>query len=444
MRPALRIGTLRAALLVAGALLASAGTATSSMSIIYDDNSDGSVTTIIRGDATTPGLGPDRGAFRQEPSVDHLLGGDADAANRLAKVSAGELTGGSPAQIAAVLAREIDGSCAPAGCASGLVAVDEVTGKFADGTAAGRNLRDGMALLAQRPYRGGGTYADRVHFYLGPGVVTAIGYGLGPDHDLGRNGITRRTGYVTVMEGLARAGGVWLEMYRPGTSGAGAIHTLERSAWETGPRDIAQMLARFGGSLDRIHFLMGNPGVPAELPELPGGRRATAADFCTTMDCVWGLATDPATINPRIAQNGVGEYQLGPRAVALDWLRGVNAAAAAPPPAQPDAAWLTRFREGASTAGGTGLRRIGPPRKPRAGVVAVRLQSSARVQVTFRIGARYARQRTVLPGTRTVTFPIPRCGSCTVMKVSIVAGGTVQDTFRIAALAADRAGARRP
>ncbi|MGD9570997.1 MAG: hypothetical protein AB7V62_03810 [Thermoleophilia bacterium] len=374
--------------------------------------------------------------------MDHLLGGDADAPNRIGKVSAGEIAGGSPAEIAAVLAREIDGTCAPAGCASGLVAVDEITGRFADGTAAGRNLRDAMAELSKRTHRSGGTYADRVHFYLGPGVVTAIGYGLGPDHDLGRNGITKRAGYVTVMEGLARAGGVSLEMYRPGTSGAGAVHTLERSAWESGPRDVAQLLGRFGGSLDRVHLLMSNPGVPQTMPELPGRRMATPADFCTTMDCVWGLATDPATINPRLVQNGVGEYQLGSRAVALDWLRGFNAAMAAPPPAQPDSAWLARFREGASPAVG-GLRRIGPPRKPRAGVVAVRLQTSARMQVTFRIGARYARQRTVLPGTRTVTFPIPRCGSCTVMKVSIVAGGTVQDTFRIAALAADRAGARR-
>ena len=83
------------------------------------------------------------------------------------------------------------------------------------------------------------------------------------------------------------------------------------------------------------------------------------------------------------------------------------------------------------------FRRVDKPRKTIPGVVAVTLRAQARIRVTFRIGVPCQRHRTVARGTRRVTFPIPRCGSCTVMKVRIVASGTTYDTFRIAALAAD-------
>jgi hypothetical protein len=66
-------------------------------------------------------------------------------------------------------------------------------------------------------------------------------------------------------------------------------------------------------------------------------------------------------------------------------------------------------------------------------VVAVTLRAQTRIRVTFRIGVRYQRHRAVARGTRRVTSPIPRCGSCTVMKVRIVASGTTCDTSRIAA-----------
>jgi hypothetical protein len=416
--------------------------AAGAMSILYDGNADGSVTAIVRGDRTTTGLGGARVLFRQEPSRDHLLRGDADAPRRLAKVSARDLIGKPAPRIAGILADAIDGSCPPAGCASHMVAVDEISARFADGRDEGTQLRDALVLLSERPYRGGGTYAERTHFYLGPGVVTAIGYGLGPDHDLGRNGVTKRTGYVTIMEGLAHAGGVW--MYRPGNVAAGATYPLERQAWKSGPRDIAQLIVRFGGSLDRVHLLMSNPGLPASFPSLPGGGRTSADDHCTTMACQWALATDPSTLNPRLVANGVGEYALASSALGLDWLRGYHAAMAKRLPARSDADWIARFAEPESAVGeDRPVERVGKPRKPRPGVAAVTLRAPGRARVAFRIGARYRRHRTVTQGSQDVTFPIPRCGSCARMKVRIVTSGTTYDTFRIAALSADRLAARR-
>ncbi len=57
--------------------------------------------------------------------------------------------------------------------------------KFADGTTDAKRLQEALVALSRRAHPKGGTYAQRVHFHLGPGVVTAIGYGLGQDHNLG-------------------------------------------------------------------------------------------------------------------------------------------------------------------------------------------------------------------------------------------------------------------
>jgi hypothetical protein len=438
----LRVGRIRspsvvlAAGVVALAFAATAAGAQVPMSLLYDDDSDGSVTAIVRGGQGQPGLGWERGAFRQEKSVDHLLAGDADRANRMGKLGWRELEGKTAAEIAALFRRHIDSSCIPDnGCTSHLVAVDEIGNAFADERGdLGTRLSHAMAALDELPWPGGGSYADRVHFYIAPAIVTAVGYGLGPDHNLGRDGVKHRNTWSGVLPGLARGGGVWLEMYRPGNN-TGPVTGLERRAWESGPRDLAQLLVRSGGSLDRVHLLMSNPGLP---PQLPTG--TAAADFCPTMACQWDRATDPNTLNPRLVANGVGQYQLSSAALGADWLARLNAAEASPTSLPSDAVILARFREPILSAPPAlaAVRRIGGVKRIAGSRLAITLQVRQTVRLTF-VAAGYRVLRRVVKGTRRVNLPMPRCNGCRSIRVRVLLAGKDQRiSFAVAPLPADR------
>src|SRR5438445_8227254 len=115
-----------------GALAAPAAAATS---IIYD--LDPTASQIVRPADGSPGLGPARGALRQEGSSGHLFEGAADAPYRIGKVSGTALATMTVSQMAAALRHQIDDGCVidgrDYGCTSGLVAVDEIGNAFNDG-----------------------------------------------------------------------------------------------------------------------------------------------------------------------------------------------------------------------------------------------------------------------------------------------------------------------
>jgi hypothetical protein len=159
-------------------------------------------------------------------------------------------------------------------------------------------------LDAPSPF--GGTWARRVHLYMAPNFGSAIAVGRGRNHNLGRDGRPHFPTWNRVMPALARAGGVWLEMYHHSPGGP---TPFTRAEWRrTGP-DVWSLLRRRGGRLDRLHFLIaGTSGRP------PGAGRACGAP----MACQWRLA-DSGAVNRRIVDNGVGAYRVGGQARA--WLR---------------------------------------------------------------------------------------------------------------------------
>jgi hypothetical protein len=345
-----------------------------------------------------------------EPSVNHVLGGDANRVHRVSRVTEGELLGRSAEEMAALLKQHIDSRCIPDNaCASHIVVVDEIGNHFSDRRGGeGAALTRAMRILDGMPSPFGGSYASRVHFYIAPAFVTAVGYGLGPRHNLGRDGVAHRTTWRKVLPGLARAGGVWLLLYRPV---GGSALALEKRAWEIGPRDFVQLYMRHreaGANLSKVHLMMSNPGVP------PGERRSA---YCASHACQWRLATDRATINPRLVQNGAGQFQLSSKAACLAWLRGYNANDDGTPPpdtsnpevAAADAELLARHKEAALLAlsGKPVLKVLGKARKVGPRLVAVKLQSRQTIRVAFLIGE-FTSVKRVKKGTRKIIFRLPR------------------------------------
>lgn len=182
--------------------------------------------------------------FVQEPNWSHLFGGEADRPFRLARVTEDELqTAGAAPAMARLLRTSIDqANCfyAPAwfGCRSRLVFVDELDERFAEpppnlNTPAwrgrtsrsqpkrtfpnyvpiprpgqlGYELGRAMEILAAAPFPGGGTYAQRVHFYVAPGVVSSLGVGRGRYQNLGRDRRPHFRSYEGVRDALQLAGG---------------------------------------------------------------------------------------------------------------------------------------------------------------------------------------------------------------------------------------------
>jgi hypothetical protein len=286
------------------------------MSILYDLGPPAQV--IVQGAPGLPGLDARRGAYRQEPSDDHLFAGRSDASHRVGKVRGSVLAQLSPAAIASALRRQIDGGCVidgrNYGCTSHLVAVDEIGNAFNDGPSRpgssrpdpqspGARLAAAMRLL-DRPSDVGGTYASHVHFYLAPALVTSIGAGLGPYDNLGRDGKPHFQTWRAVMPGLALGGGVWLEMFH---AEAGTVSPLSAEEWRSGPRKFARQYVQAGGDPANIHLLLSAASVA------PAG----ATGCSGPMDCTWALADEGA--NAALLRNGPGEYRVGDQAKA--WLR---------------------------------------------------------------------------------------------------------------------------
>lgn len=302
-----------------------AGSATAAMSVIYD--LDPAAREIVLPSSGASGLDGSRGAFRQEGSNGHLFAGATDAPYRLGKVSGAALATMSVEGIAATLRAQVDACVIDGrdyGCASHLAFVDEITVAYSDGPvpvhprgrtryplpppppdSPGARLTAAMRLLAATDSPYGGSYASRVHFYVTPAMIRGMARGLGPHHNLARNGKPHFRTWRAVLPGLARGGGVWLEMFH--ASGNRVTGHFGADLWRDGPRDFLGLFGRVGGSVDAVHFLI------AGAARKPGG----ATGCASPMACVWALAgTGP---NAAILRNGAGAYRVGDQ--AAEWLQ---------------------------------------------------------------------------------------------------------------------------
>jgi hypothetical protein len=319
--------------------------ATARMSIFYDEADAVRVLT----DPSGPGapIGGDRGAFRQDPGAGGVFDpAGRDSAFRIAKISASEITDLSPEAMADRIQEEIDDPSIAN--TSGLVAIDELGNTFNDGRAKityswksvrgkrirvashnrlvvtrngyriakgaaplpvidpaspGSKLSVAMELLASRPYPSGGSYAERVHLYIAPAFGTSIAAGRGPHRHLGNDGKPHRATWRGVMPALARAGGVWIEMYHH--SVARGVHTMTAREWRTVPVAMSRYARRFGADTSRMHLLMSAAGTG------PAG----ASGCGTPMACQWALAGSTRE-GAAILANGPGAYRLGAEAGA--------------------------------------------------------------------------------------------------------------------------------
>jgi hypothetical protein len=299
-----RLATLALAALAAAAA-AAPGAAAPRMSILYDERT--AVRALTRPSGPGAPIGAERGAYRQDPGPGGIFDPRGrDGAYRIAKVPAAELAALSAEAMAQRIRREVDRPQNPN--RSGLVAVDEIGNPFNDrrGGAGGPGARlsRAMAILAGIPHRAGGDYADRVHLYVAPAFGSSIAAGLGPHHNLGRDGKPHRATWRRVMPALARAGGVWLEMYH-GSRAAG-LTPMSAREWRTLPRDFLAYHARFGGDVGLLHLVLSEARVaPAGAPAGCGG----------PMACQWRLARSTAA-GRTILANGPGAYRLGAQAIA--------------------------------------------------------------------------------------------------------------------------------
>jgi hypothetical protein len=260
------------------------------------------------------GLTHERGALRQEPSGSGLFSDD-DSGALLGKVTEEDMRGLTAAEMADLLREEI--TDAP----SHLVAFDELSPAEADPrvplvrgarippadpASPGAVLAEALKLLdTPSPY--GGTWASRVHVYIAPAVTTAMAAGRGPDRNQGRDGKPRFRTYRTVMAGLARAGGVWIEAYHG--KAFPLLKPFSAETWRKAPAAFMAEYQRAGGDPSRLHFLI--TGTDA----YPAGR--LPAECVTPQACQWAMA-EQTPAGRLILANGVGGYRLG--AHARPWL----------------------------------------------------------------------------------------------------------------------------
>jgi len=312
------------------------------MSIFYDEQDAVRVLT----DPSGPGepIDASRGAMRQDPGAGGIFDpAGNDDAHRIAKLSAGEIEGLSAEAMADRIQDEIDDP--EIRNSSGLVAIDEIGNRWNDGkvrityafvkvrgkrirvaagnrivvtkrgwklvkgaaalpridpSSPGARLSTAMGLLAARSHPGGGSYAERVHLYIAPAFSTSIAAGRGPHRHLGNDGKPHRATWRGVMPAVARAGGVWIEMYHHD----GTVTSMTAKEWRTVPKGFASYAARFGGRSDRMHLLIA--GAPA-----PAG----ASGCGEAMACQWAMAASTPTGRALLA-NGPGAYRLGAQAAA--------------------------------------------------------------------------------------------------------------------------------
>ena len=284
--------------------------------------------------------------YVQEPNIGHLFAGDADRPYRLSGVSGTALLSARDADgMARMLRSRIDADdChfvpwGDAGCKSHLVFVDEIDYRFAEKAPnlntkawAGRSSRNqpkrkfpnyiprsrpghagyelgkAMTILAATPYPGGGSYAERVHFYIAPGVVSSIGVGRGRYQNLGRDRRPHFRSHEGLRGALQLSGGVWLEMYHFNRASRtrSPFNTYE---WSVYPWRFALYLTAPGATAPdpaltaKIHFHM-----TSGMPKSKGGAPAECANPATPQGCQFALAS--SVKNLAILANGVGEYKM--------------------------------------------------------------------------------------------------------------------------------------
>lgn len=252
------------------------------MSLLYV--TDGGVRGIVGASETTRAL---PWLYRQEPSSSVPGAQLASNDQRMTKVSGAALAAaGSSAEMARILRAAVDRTCVtPAGvntCGAHRVAVDDITPRFGAlgaRSAVGRQLNEAMAHLERIPSPWGGSYASRVEFAVAPAVSTSVTAGLGPNRTLGRDGLVHRRDYRDVFSAMARAGGVWLEMYHFTLDRRMVLFTA--AEWRDVPVGVASFLrARrsWRDPLSYVHLLLGQtegdgapPGQACSTPGTPGG-----------------------------------------------------------------------------------------------------------------------------------------------------------------------------
>lgn len=334
----------RILLTFAAAMTAAAATASAAPMLVMYASPDTNRQIVKPG--TQGALPLDGRLYVQEPNVGHLFAGDADRPYRLSGISGTALlAAGDATAMARLLRSRIDADdChfAPwgsAGCQSHLVFVDEIDYRFAEKGPnlnarawagrtsrnqprrkfpnyiprarpghAGYELAKAMEILAGLPYPDGGTYAERVHFYIAPGVVSSIGVGRGRYHNLGRD----RRPHFRSHEGLRGAfrlsGGVWLEMYHfnRATRTRSPFNTYE---WSVYPWRFALYMTAPGAAapdpalMAKVHFHM-----TRGMPKHKGGAPAECANPATPQGCQFALAS--SVKNQGILANGVGQYKM--------------------------------------------------------------------------------------------------------------------------------------
>ncbi|HMM48528.1 MAG TPA: hypothetical protein PKE32_02790 [Miltoncostaeaceae bacterium] len=313
---------------------------TGPMSILYAESHE--VSSLTSPGGVGMALSGARGVFRQDPGPGGIF--DPNGRNddfRLSKVSSRDFAALSAEGIAAFLMRESDSPRIPNN--TGLVTVDEIGNSFNDGRirvkykvvdvrgkkmriaahnnivltkrgwklvrgraplppispdSLGSRFSAAMEILAATPHAAGGSYADRVHVYIAPAFASAIGVGRGPERHLGNDGKPQRATWRAVMPGIARAGGVWLEMYH---FDGGSVGPMSAQLWRKIPGGFTGYLRRYGGDRTKVHFLLSGTN------RSPVGAPAGCAN---AMSCQWDLARATAAGRAVLA-NGVGVYRPG-------------------------------------------------------------------------------------------------------------------------------------
>lgn len=295
------------------------------MSILYE--TDGAVRAALGGSEamrTLPWL------FRQEPSNSGPGAQLASNDQRMVKISGTALFRKTTTEgMVAMLKGAIDRTCVtPAGvntCGAHRVGVDEIGTEWGVGPARATEhtlipgvampnppaarLRGAMLQLSDTPYPGGGSYAQRVHFYIAPGVSTAIAVGKGADRTLGDDGKPHFRDYSGLVTALRRAGGLWLEMYHY-PEGSRKRTPFNAREWNEVPVGFASFLRdRVPGlalPLPRtlMHFVMTGGATPlgAGCDEPPAGQTVGMA-------CQWQLA-QRGSFNSTMLGNGPAAFKL--------------------------------------------------------------------------------------------------------------------------------------
>ncbi len=274
--------------------------------MLYDV--DAAVREVVQPSDGAAGLTGPRGARRQEPSNSGLFTND-DEQYMLDKIKLVEIIDLPSDEMVQVIKQAIDDS------PSHEIGIDEVTTTAADPIAAnvpgaraaapdpsspgGQFAAALQALDTSSPY--GGTWASRIQVYLAPAMITAIGAGQGPDHNLGRDRRPHYRTYRGVLAGLSHVGGVWMEMYH-GLLGEQITSPFTVGEWRSVPAAVTSEFTRAGGDRTRLHLLVtGSDRYPSG--RLPGG-------CVTPQRCAWALAESTAAGRALVA-NGVGGYRLG-------------------------------------------------------------------------------------------------------------------------------------